>query len=571
MMMKAVRSSFICPQCRLVRPRTNIPSRLSLFRNNTAARLYSSESTTTTPYQSQRNPNAPTRNINIKHIRQNPELYEQNCLERNYKVQATYPARVNELFEQLKARQKEGRSLRERSNELRREIVNPATIQHEGDNTTNTNSTTTTQAMTDKPQLRDVKTMTKEELLEEARQLKQSLSTLVEDESRIEAEMEDLAAAIPNLTSDETPRGDEALVLSYINEPHPLLVEPKGPASSSSSSSDRIWRSHVHIGTELGILDFASAGKTSGWGWYFLLDEAAQLEQALISFALASVTRVAGWRQGSPPSVVYSHMADACGFQPRDQNGETQTYALSQGVKKDDKKPERSLAATAEIPFAGMRTGTSFDVSELPLKVVGASRCFRAEAGARGKRTQGLYRVHEFTKVEMFAWTRPDEDSTTDIFDEMVDIQTDILSSLGLHCRVLEMPSADLGASAVRKIDIETFFPSRVGLGVEGEAESGWGEVTSASICRDYQTRRLDTRITAGKGVKKEDLGGGYPWTVNGTALAVPRVLAAILENGWDEETMSVVIPECLRPWMDGAERIGMRRRVKAGVGLGRD
>ncbi|RYC54961.1 hypothetical protein CHU98_g11248, partial [Xylaria longipes] len=105
--------------------------------------------------------------------------------------------------------------------------------------------------------------------------------------------------------------------------------------------------------------------------------------------------------------------------------------------------------------------------------------------------TKGLYRVHEFTKVELFAWTAPDVAETTDVFDEMVDAQTEILASLGLHCRVLEMPSSDLGASAIRKIDIEAFFPSRAAQGLN----DGWGEVTSASICTDYQSRRLATRM----------------------------------------------------------------------------
>ncbi|TDZ29677.1 Serine--tRNA ligase [Colletotrichum spinosum] len=353
------------------------------------------------------------------------------------------------------------------------------------------------------------------------------------NEARLAEEMETLALSIPNLTSQETPVGDEPELLSYINE-HPL--EPVSP-------SDQVWRSHVHIGSELGILDFAAGGITSGWGWYYLLDEAAQLEQALIQYALAVSTRH-GWRQAAPPSVVYSHMASACGFQPRDQNGEQQIYTLTQSLEDAERgRPELCLAGTSEIPLAGMKAGATLDANELPLKRVAVSRCYRAEAGARGASTKGLYRVHEFTKVEMFAWTSPDADESGDVFEEMVDIQTEILGSLGLHCRVLEMPTADLGASAFRKIDIEAFFPSRT------QQNDGWGEVTSTSICTDYQTRRLATRA-------RIDGKLTFPWTVNGTALAVPRVLAAILEAGWDEKDMSVAIPACLQPWMDGKEKI---------------
>jgi seryl-tRNA synthetase len=465
---------------------------------------------------------APKAALDLKHIRQNPDLYAQNCRERNYHAAAAYPARINDLFAQWQAKQREARGLRERGNLLRRQLADPGTSRDDADE-----------------EAAGFRFMSREQLLEEARKIKADLGAIEEAESSLAAEMQRLALAIPNLTSDVTPRGNEPLVLSYIND-HP---EP-GPAIS-----DRVWRSHVHIGAELGILDFAGAASTSGWGWYFLLDEAAQLEQALVNYALAAATR-AGWRQVSPPSMVYSHIAGACGFQPRDAHDETQIYTISQAAEDVARgKPGHSLAGTAEIPLAGMKADTILDEPDLPLKRVAASRCYRAEAGARGGETKGLYRVHEFTKVELFAWTPPDHDSTQEIFDEMIDLQTEILGSLGLHCRVLEMPTADLGASAIRKCDIEAFFPSR------RDRNDGWGEVTSASICTDYQTRRLATRVKLANGKLV------YPWTVNGTALAVPRVLAAILENGWDENEMTVTIPEVLRPWIDGREKIGPKRR----------
>jgi seryl-tRNA synthetase len=293
----------------------------------------------------------------------------------------------------------------------------------------------------------------------------------------------------------------------------------------------------------------------SGWGFYYLLNEAALLEQALVQFAI-STARKRGWKVVSPPSLVYSHVADACGFQPRDQHDEQQIWQVAQPLK-DEGKPKRSLAATAEIPLAGLYAGKEIAEQDLPVKIVGSSRCYRAEAGARGVDTKGLYRVHEFTKVEMFAWT--DEPGqlgadmaikdwvakSTAVFDEMVAIQTEILSSLGLPCRVLEMPSSDLGASAYRKIDIEALFPSRQ------LRDGGWGEVTSVSICTDYQSRRLDTRILDKSGSKKK-----FPHTINGTAVAVPRVLAALLELGWRQDEQCVVIPEVLRPFMSGLDRI---------------
>lgn len=548
--MKTARRPFTCLRCRLsVRPSTpNISTARRPF--HASSRLRSTHETPLAASSPVRSTTSLKAIIDIKHVRQNPALYEQTCLERNYKAQASFPARIISLHEQWQTHQRDGRALRERSNLLRRQITNPASVREDEGLTAG----------------QEVQAKTREQLLEEARALKTQLGEIEESEARLHGEIQALALALPNLTSAATPIGNEPAVLSYINdhpEPHP-------------KSSDRVWRSHVHIGTELGILDFAGAATTSGWGWYYLLNEAAQLEQALISFALATATRY-GWGQVSPPSLVYSHIAGACGFQPRDANGETQVYAIGQSTADRERgKPELSLAGTAEIPLAGMKADSVIDEADLPCKRVAVSRCYRAEAGARGADTKGLYRVHEFTKVELFAWTPPDQDATSEVFEEIVDMQTEILGSLGLHCRVLEMPSGDLGASAVRKNDIEAWFPSRAKRDTAASAsaeetkksddEEGWGEVTSASICTDYQTRRLATRVRiASEGGKLV-----FPWTVNGTAMAVPRVLAAILENGWDENEMTVTIPEVLRPWMDGKEKIGPKNRSrKAGLERG--
>lgn len=519
---------------------------------HSASRLFIDHASSSSPV---RPTTAPKPVIDVKHIRQNPALYEQTCLERNYPALAPYPARIIALHEEWQARQREGRALRERSNLVRRQLANPSSVREDEDD----------------PAAKEIQLHTRAENLEEARQLKAQLSTIETDEARLQAEIHALALALPNLTSDATPRGDEPLVLSYIND-HP---EP------TPAASDRVWRSHVHVGTELGLLDFAAAGTASGWGWYYLLDEGAQLEQALVSYALATATKY-GWRQVSPPSMVYSHIAAACGFQPRDAHGETQVYTIAQSqADRDRGRPELCMTGTAEIALAGMRADSVLDEVALPSRRVAVSRCYRAEAGARGADTKGLYRVHEFTKVELFAWTRPgDQGESDEVFEEMVDMQIEILGGLGLHCRVLEMPSGDLGASAARKNDIEAWFPSRAKRDVvEGasattavtaeaeqakkekkdEEEEGWGEVTSASICTDYQTRRLGTRVRiASEGGKMS-----FPWTVNGTAMAVPRVLAAILENGWDEAEMTVTIPEVLRPWMDGRDKIGVKHRLR--------
>ena len=435
-------------------------------------------------------------------------------MDRNYAAHSKSSWRIIELHEQWLALQQNARSLRVRNNQLREMLSKSASRMKQSDGAK--------------------EVPVKGGIIEEAKALKTQLSAIEAQETQLQDEIESLAQDLPNLSSIHTPLGTEAEVVGYINKDTEL------PSAETS---------HVDIGQELGILDFSGSAQTSGWGFYFLIGDGAMLEQALIQYAL-SVARSKGWRPVAPPSLIYSHIASACGFQPRDQNGEQQIYAIEQSDK-DKAKPQLALAGTAEIPLAGMKANQTMEETELPLKTVGVSRCYRAEAGSRGADTKGLYRVHEFTKVEMFAWTAPDNvsgdhftaantSSSDTIFDEMLSIQHEILTSLGLHCRILEMPTTDLGASATRKRDIEAFFPSR---------KEGWGEVTSASVCTDYQTRRLHTRVKING--KPE-----FPHTVNGTALAVPRVLAAILETHWDAGERCVRVPEVLRSYMGGQDRI---------------
>ncbi|KAL8861822.1 MAG: hypothetical protein Q9178_001691 [Gyalolechia marmorata] len=455
---------------------------------------------------------APKPSIDIKHIRDNPDLYTQTCIDRNYLTQKQNPQRIIQLFEAWKRSQIDAGNLRQQNNFIQARLkilaAEPGTIIEERD-----------------------------ELLLKAKTLKTKLYQVSLSETKLNEEIESLAAELPNLTSQATPIGKEPRILGYVNE-RPNVSTPAN---------------HVDVGTDLDLLDFAGAATTSGWGWYFLKNEGALLEHALIQYAINVATKH-GFSIVSPPSMVYSHIASACGFKPRDQGGEQQSYTVAQpekwkqGEVEYEGKPELSMAGTAEIPFAGMKASTTMKEIELPLQIVGASRCYRAEAGARGVETKGLYRVHEFTKVEMFAWTSKGKEVAA--FDSMLAIQKEILQSLGLHCRILEMPTTDLGASAVRKIDIEAFFPFR------RFKDEGYGEVTSASICTDYQTRRLNTRL---KLASTSQTKTEFPSTVNGTALAVPRVLAALLENGWDEEEKSVKIPDVLHHWMHGIKIIKKR------------
>ena len=528
---------WICMSCQL---------RLSKSSQKSAQRRAFSQ--TSSQSQTIRPPNAPQQTPNINHIIRNQKAYEDNCLKRRYLDRAEEARIFHIQYEKVA--------------DLRREIEEPKK-----------------QLRTLEKSIGALQAQKGHSAEEEIGRLKQEAQSLKRNDrigvkERLLAEAEEhlhsLALSQPSLTSPQTPVNNSQdahgnptsspKLLSYLNyDPNSLI---------SKSLKTTPYKSHTDIGTALSLLDFTSASATTGWGWYYLLSQAALIEQALIQYALSILVR-RGWTIVSPPSITYSYIAESCGFQPRDQNDEQQIYELSQSPRDTAaKKPPRSLAATAEIPLASMLADTTLPSSDVPKKVAGVSRCYRAEAGARGISSKGLYRVHEFNKVEMFAWTDcPSSQSSspidpltspeqwtqhsTPVFDEMVEIQTEILTSLNLPCRVLEMPVSDLGASAWRKIDIEAFFPSRYRPGDEADDDNGWGELTSASMCTDYQSRRLGTRVKDAKGGLSR-----FAHTVNGTAVAVPRVLAALLEYGYKEDGNGnghVEIPEVLKRYMPGS------------------
>ncbi|MCJ1313814.1 Serine--tRNA ligase, mitochondrial [Agyrium rufum] len=476
-----------------------------------------------------RPPNAPKPFVDLKHIRENQQIYEEECEKRGYLTLKDYPKRINELWKKRQELESAFNQLRQQIKDVERSIIRT------------------------KPAGRANDLVAHDSCLQSARSLKEAASANRENFDGLEFEIEELALSLPVLMDSTVPIGVEPRERGFIN------------AHLASTISSHPSTDHVSIGQKLNILDFNSSAKSSGWGFYYLHGAAALLEQALVQYAI-SLASSAPWsfKVCTPPSLVYSHIASAAGYQPRDANGEHQIYDLpSQG--KD--KPGHSLAGTAEIPFAAMYSDAQMDRSKLPMVIVGPSRCYRAEAGARGVDTKGLYRVHEFTKVEMFGWAlpafKPHTNEAYMLFEKLLQVQIKFLESLGLYCRVLDMPSRDLGASAMRKIDIEAWFPGRVSKGDgEKEGRDGWGEVTSLSICGDYQSRRLNTWI---KGQSDPDWKLGdrksrfkeYPYTVNGTACAVPRTIAALLEMGWDEERQVVKLPECLWGYMGGRKEIG--------------
>jgi seryl-tRNA synthetase len=237
----------------------------------------------------------------------------------------------------------------------------------------------------------------------------------------------------------------------------------------------------------------------------------------------------------STPDLALTSVVRGVGFIPR--GPETQIYSIENS--------DLNLVATAEITLGGMLAGQVLDAAQLPLKIVGISHCFRTEAGAAGRASRGLYRVHQFTKVEMFAFAAP-EDSDA-IHEQFRALECELFDALELPYRVLDIASGDLGGPAYRKYDLEAWMPGR---GDQKQGESGaWGEVTSTSNCTDYQARRLDIRLR-----RAGQKGTEFVHTLNGTAIAISRALVAILENHQQADG-SVRVPKALQPWI-GKDRL---------------
>jgi seryl-tRNA synthetase len=355
-------------------------------------------------------------------------------------------------------------------------------------------------------------------LLDDALRIKTKIGFLKKDHERTVQRLTSLACALPNETHPSVP--SEITEIAQINAHNPSKVS----------------KDHVEIAEDLGLLDLVSGAKTTGHAWYYLTGLAVQLELAIVSYALDMAVR-RGWKQVKPPDVVRTEIAAACGYHPRDEHGE-QVYRLQGstlgGVDSVVKEEGHlCLSGTAEIPLAAMGLDTTYQEEELPLRVVGVGTAFRAEAGSRGRETKGLYRVHQFTKVELFAWTT--QDQSDEMLREILDLQAEIIAGLDLHARTIEMPPPELGNAAYRKYDIEAWMYGR----------SNWGEVTSASNCTDYQTRRLNTRYRP----REHNAKLLFAHTLNGTAAAVPRLIISIMENGVQGDG-SVVIPKSLQRYM---------------------
>ncbi len=338
---------------------------------------------------------------------------------------------------------------------------------------------------------------------------------LTELETRLEAssgELNELVLTIPNPAHESVPEGGEEdfRVETVVGE------TPEAPAFS-----------HGELGEHLGIVDTARAVRMSGSRFAYIMGDAVRLQFALIQWTMSKIA-VHGFVPVVTPVLVREEMMELAGFFPTDRN---QVYALE--------ADELYLIGTSEVALAGMHREERIDEADLPVRYAGYSSCFRREAGTYGKDTSGLFRVHQFDKVEMFCYTHPDR--SWDELELLRSIQEEIVGGLGLPYRVITVASGDLGAPAAKKYDLEVWLPS----------EQRYREVTSCSNYTDFSARRMNSRM-------KTDSGNVLLHTLNGTACAVGRILLNIFENHQRPDG-SVAVPEVLLPFTGGLEVITPR------------
>jgi seryl-tRNA synthetase len=421
-------------------------------------------------------------------IRDNLDAVKENCRNRNVKADVD---RVVHLDDRRKQLVQQKQTLEQRANELSKLI----------------------------PKEKDP--AKKQELIAEGKALRSQIAELDKPQKEVEGELHAALLLIPNMTHPAAPVGTTA-------EDNKVLCRWGEPTKFDFAPKD-----HVALAEALDLVDFDAGAAVAGQKFYFLKNEAVLLEMALVQYAMQTLLK-AGYTPIITPDVARAEVLEGIGFIPR--GPETQIYSIENS--------DLCLIATAEITLGGMHRDQTFEEKDLPRKYVGLSHCFRTEAGAPGRDARGLYRVHQFTKVEMFAFCTPAQSEA--LHEELLKLEEGIFQGLKLPYHVIDTCTGDLGGPAYRKYDLEAWMPGR---GKGGE----YGEVTSTSNCTDYQARRLKIRYRDAATKKLR-----FAHTLNGTAVAVSRALVAILEN-YQQADGSVVIPEVLRGWV-GRDRIEPRR-----------
>lgn len=352
------------------------------------------------------------------------------------------------------------------------------------------------------------------EQIAEGKKIKEELAVFEKDYRELDEKLTVALKGIPNILQPDVPIGEEGeddLIKTWGEE----LFESRKNAED-----------HLDFANRKGWVDFERGSKVAGTKFYFLKGDLALLENAIYQFALNKLISK-GFNFMTVPHMVNGEVATGTGFAPRSSDQSDEYFIENEDL---------SLIATAEMSLTGYHAGEILNEKDLPIFYAGYSPCYRKEAGTYGKHTRGLFRVHQFNKLEMYAYTLPEQ--SIEVHEKILAVEEEIYQELGIPYRVINIASGDLGAPASKKYDIEYWSP----------VDGNYREITSCSNCTDYQARNLNIRV------RRENSDLQVVHTLNGTAVSLARCLVAAIENFQDGEDL--VLPKVLQPYMNGRKRI---------------
>lgn len=438
--------------------------------------------------------------IDLKDLRENPEKYRRGAHLKG--VQVDMDA-ILALDEQYRAAQREFENLRAEQNKASEEIG----------------------------KLKDP--VQKKEAIGRVGALKTQVKGAEEQAKALEVQLQPLLLQVPQPPDDDVPPGKDAsenVVAWGWGEPRKFDFQA---------------RSHIELAEKLGLVDFERGVRSAGSRSYFLKGLGAELHAAVLRLAFEMMVREKGFTALSVPVMVRESAMVGTGFFPA---GREQAYRVGESYEPGE--DTRFMTGTAEVGLTAFHMGETLDESQLPLKYAAVSTCFRREAGTYGKDTAGLYRVHQFDKCEQVIICRNDVEESKRWHREMLSYSEEMLKRLNLPYRVIQCCTGDLGVKNASMLDVETWMPSRQQPGTPLGHASGYGETHSASRLYEFQARRLNLRYRDKAGKVQ------FVHTLNNTVVASPRILIPILEN-YQNADGSVTVPDVLRPYLGGLERIG--------------
>ena len=413
--------------------------------------------------------------LDVKFIRENLELVEKSTKEKGYKIQ---PREVVELDDERKKILAKVEALRQRRNEV------------------------ASQMKGGKPDAT---------LIEEGKKIKTDLAKDEAELAEVEAKITEKLKAIPNVIFDDVPLGGEE-----------CSVEVKKWGENHKTGAD-----HLDYAVSRDWVDFERGAKVAGAKFYYLKGDLALLENALLQYGLSKVLEH-GFTFMTVPDMVSSRVLEGCGFNPRTSDQSDEYYIEGEDL---------AMIATAEMPLTGYHMDEIIDEDKLPLFYAGYSACFRKEAGTYGKYTRGLFRVHQFNKLEMYVFCLPEQ--SKELHEKILSIEEDIWQGLGVPYHVINIAAGDLGAPAAKKYDMEYWSP----------VNQKYQEITSCSNCTDFQARACNVRV------RRKDGTVEFVHTLNGTAIPLARALVVMLEN-FATPDGKFKVPEVLRPYLNNREEL---------------